>query len=177
MVNKTNNPHANARDQSKEVTRTRQPMVLDKARVLRSDDDGSVIVELLTDTDTPPIPAKIGTTMTGSAVQPTVGSEVLVTYSVNGEAWIVDTYYTQNSAVPEYEVGERVVGHPSTDANIHFQNDGSIDIQSDESTVTVNDITIDGDEVQFGDSGAKIYKNSSGELVAVDDNGNETIIT
>lgn len=74
--------------------------------------------------------APILTSMAGDAHVPPVGSDVAVIYGPNEKPWIIGFWYAVNEdrEPPNYQPGERVIGHPDTESSIRIRKDGHIRI-------------------------------------------------
>jgi len=87
--------------------------------------EGAVIAEVLVD-------------QRGDVAIPAEGDRVLVGFRVNGRPVVLGTRYGEGDDIPQYEAGERVIGHPETDSYVRLANDGTIYVESD-GEVVVND--------------------------------------
>jgi len=113
----------------------------------KGDDVGHTIF-VKPDTMEREIPADVGVSQTGDVEIPTEGSRVLIAYRVNERPTVLCQRYTPNDDLPEFEPGERVIGHPLSESHIRLAKDGSITIKGDggntiklasDGSVTIND--------------------------------------
>lgn len=88
-------------------------------------------VEVKPDTLESPIPAEVKTTQNGDIAIPTEGDRVLIGYRITGRAIILGTRYGADDTIPDYKPGERVIGHPLSNAHIRLADDGSIRVEGD----------------------------------------------
>ncbi len=95
------------------------------------DDDINHHIEVKPDTFNEPIPAEVKVEQKGDVSIPTEGSRVIVGYRVNGRPLVLGSRYAKEESVPEYEAGERVIGHPLSDAHIRLASDGSVRVEAD----------------------------------------------
>lgn len=107
--------------------------------------------------------ADVGINQTGDVQIPQEGSRVVIGYRVNERPLVVRQRYSSDDTVPEFDPGERVIGHPLSDSNIRLATDGSVTVTDDDGT----SITLDG-------SGAITLTASDGTSVSLD-NGNVVI--
>jgi hypothetical protein len=108
-------------------------------------DDVDHAVEVVPETFSGPTVAEILVDLRGDVCVPTEGDWVLVAYRTNGRPVVLGTRYGDNDNIPEFEPGERVVGHPETDSYVRLANDGSILVEADDGTTI--ECTSDGDIV------------------------------
>lgn len=126
------NPHKQTDEQ---VRRVVQPPVA-KAKVVqarphdRDDEDQKAYhtarVRVYGEQSTQVAPVLVS--LIGDAYVPPVGSDVAVMYGPNEKPWIVGSWYAVNEDVepPNYQPGERVIGHPRSDSSIKFDANGDI---------------------------------------------------
>lgn len=113
-----------------------------------SGDDVRHHVKVRPDTFDQSIPADVRISHQGDVCIPTEGSRVVIGYRPNGRALVLGGRYAQGDTIPPFEPGERIVGHPTTDSEVHLHNDGSVTVEGDsgntielgtDGTVTIND--------------------------------------
>lgn len=95
-----------------------------------SDDVGHVI-EVVSDTMDEPQIAEVPTPQSGDVCLPSEGDDVIIGYQTNGTAQVIGTQYENASNIPTFEEGERVVGHPASNAHVRFKVDGTVHIEGD----------------------------------------------
>lgn len=81
------------------------------------------------------IPADVLVSLIGDAQIPTEGSRVLISYRTNERAVVIGQRYKDGNPEPEYDPGERVIGHPETNSTIRLNNDGSVSIKNEQGIV------------------------------------------
>jgi len=86
----------------------------------------------------------------GDVSIPTEGSRVIIGYRVNARPLVLGSRYSANDTVPEYEPGERIIGHPTSNSYIHLDNDGGVHI--------------------VGENGNSVTMQSNGDVVINDGN-------
>lgn len=74
--------------------------------------------------------APVLTSMVGDAYVPTVNSDVAVMYGPNEKPWIVGSWYPvdEDREPPNYQPGERIIGHPDTGSYFKIAKDGHLEI-------------------------------------------------
>jgi hypothetical protein len=77
------------------------------------------------------VPASVRVAQTGDVLVPEEGDTVYVGYRANGEVVILGARYDPEDSVPDYQPGERVVGHPASDTRIRFHSDGSLTVEGE----------------------------------------------
>jgi hypothetical protein len=75
--------------------------------------------------------ADVATTQTGDVCIPEAGSRVIIGYRVNERPIVLGQRYQIDDTIPDFEPGERVIGHPLSDSHIRLAKDGSITIKGD----------------------------------------------
>jgi len=150
-------PHAHATEKAKEATRRAFPHIgIVTSTPEKSSDEPAHHVHVAGETFTGETPAEIVVEQEGDVNPPAEGSRVLVQFVAGEDALVVGQLYSQGGSqkntAPTYQPGERYLGHPTTDANVHFRPDGTIDVESANgaSTVTVNQ---DGSVTVINDNG------------------------
>jgi len=94
-------------------------------------DDVGHTVFVQPDTMEQTIAADVGVAQTGDIQIPTEGSRVLIAYRVNERPTVLCQRYTPEDTLPDFEPGERVVGHPLSDSHIRLSKDGTVTIKGD----------------------------------------------
>jgi len=94
------------------------------------------------------LPADVAVTQTGDITIPEEGSRVIIAFRPNERPVVLGQRYKQDDTIPEFEPGERVIGHPLSESHIRLAKDGSITIEGDggntiklasDGSVTIND--------------------------------------
>jgi len=89
---------------------------------------------------------------TGDITIPEEGDRVLIGYRIDAKPVVLGSRYPRDATIPEYEPGERRIGHPASDSYIMFHADGSVTIEDDSgTTVTLDangDVTVNGGSTQ-----------------------------
>lgn len=67
----------------------------------------------------------------GDVAIPSEGSKVIIGYRVNGRPIVLGQRYSENDDIPDYESGERVIGHPLSDARVRLASDGTVHVEGD----------------------------------------------
>lgn len=78
-----------------------------------------------------PVIAAITVNQIGDITVPTQGDRVIVAYQIDGRPIILGTIYTSNDTLPDFEPGERIIGHPMTDSYVRLATDGTIHVEGD----------------------------------------------
>jgi len=109
---------------------------VESAEVIRTQshtegDNVSHVVYVKPSTINETIPADVNANQVGDVQIPTEGSRVTIAYRPNERPLVVGQRYKNEDTVPEFEPGERVVGHPLSDSHIRLATDGSITIKGD----------------------------------------------
>jgi hypothetical protein len=126
---------------------------VESAEVIRTQshtqgDNVSHVVYVKPSTINETIPADVNANQVGDVQIPTEGSRVTIAYRPNERPLVVGQRYKDDNTVPEFEPGERVIGHPLSEAHIRLAEDGSITIKGDggntvelasDGSVTVNE--------------------------------------
>jgi len=100
----------------------------------------------------------------GDVNVPIVNARVLVGYLRGNRPFAIPAYYGDEDVRP-YDVGDRILGHPETDARMKIDNDGNITV-----------VDANGNEVVTDDgNGDTIVKNNSGSTVKLKSNGDVII--
>lgn len=93
-------------------------------------------------------PAEVGIMAKGDVSVPTEGTPVYLAMRPDGRALILGERYQLEDTIPEYESGERRVGHPLSNSHIELQADGTVHIENDAGTTVElqpdGDVVIDG---------------------------------
>jgi len=93
-------------------------------------------------------PAQVGLGQQGDVCVPTEGTPVYLAMQPDERAIILGERYSEDDTIPDYEAGERRIGHPLTNSHIELQGDGAVHIENDNGTTV--DIQPDGDVVIDG---------------------------
>lgn len=96
--------------------------------------------------------ATVATGLHGDVIIPEEGDRVLVAYRADGRPVVIGSQYPRSMSIPEFEPGERRVGHPASDSFIQLFADGTVRIESD--------------------SGAVVKMDANGQIALADDGGN-----
>ncbi len=75
--------------------------------------------------------ADVATAQTGDVYIPEEGSRVIIGYRVNERPIVLGQRYQIDDTIPEFEPGERVIGHPLSNSHIRLAKDGSITVKGD----------------------------------------------
>jgi len=111
------------------------------------------------DTD---VVADVGINQTGDVQIPQEGSRVIIGYRANERPIVVGQRYSANETIPEFEPGERVIGHPLSDSNIRLATNGSVTVTDDDGTT----ITLDGaGEITLSTSDGTTVSIANGDVV------------
>lgn len=94
-------------------------------------DDVRHHVEVKPDTFDEPILADVRVGLTGDACIPTEGSRVTIAYRPSGRPHVVGTRYADGDDIPAYEAGERIIGHPLSNAHVRLASDGTVHVEGD----------------------------------------------
>jgi hypothetical protein len=143
--------------------------------------DGEHVVEVQPLGRDVSVPMEMPVMSTGDVNVPTDERiPVLFARRPGGDPVILSVLYTPESKIPDYEPGERVLGHPPTSSEIRFNADGTISITS-ENGATV-DVQKDGTLIlNGGDQGvitdvSASGTNSNGGITGLDITRNTDIL-
>lgn len=135
------NPFITARDEAQRAARESQLQVAKVISVPSHDagDENKHLVKcapLGTDTT---VTAAMSVTQKGDVSPPTADANtfVLLGHLTSERPVILDTLYVNENDVPQYDAGERKIGHPLSDANIFFDDDGNVRVENDAGTQVV----------------------------------------
>jgi hypothetical protein len=78
------------------------------------------------------LPADVAVTQTGDVTIPEEGSRVIIAFRPNERPIVLGQRYKQDETIPDFEPGERVIGHPLSESHIRLAKDGSITVKGDE---------------------------------------------
>lgn len=78
-----------------------------------------------------PTPADVRVDQRGDVLIPTEGSRVIIGYRVNGRPLVLGSRYSSDDTIPDYQAGERVIGHPLTNSHVRLAADGTIHVEGD----------------------------------------------
>lgn len=132
------NPHV----QDVEAVRHAAPMPVQRAVVTsvdgRSGGEGAVHTAIIRVYGDPsPYQAVVLTDSRGDVNVPTEGDDVAVAFGPNEKPFIVGYWYADDKVrdgrvdLPDYEPGDRVIGHPKNSSYIRIDKDGDIHINSE----------------------------------------------
>jgi len=107
---------------------------LEGAEVTRSPshtqgDNKSHAVYVLPDTMEQDLLADVAVGLTGDTQIPQEGSRVVIGYRVNERPLVLGQRYRESDSVPDFEPGERVIGHPLSGSYIKLAKDGSVTVK------------------------------------------------
>lgn len=94
--------------------------------------------------------ASVLTAQLGDTVIPEEGDHVLVAHRLDGRPVVLGAEYGSNDTVPDFQPGERRIGHPASDSHVRFKTDGSVEVVgangneitlNADGTITINDGT------------------------------------
>jgi len=112
--------------------------------------------------------ADVGINQTGDVQIPTEGSRVMIAYRVTERPFVVAQRYQESDVVPDYEPGERVIGHPLSDAHVRLAADGTIHVVgdgdvviNDGNTQAITDVTAGGTNAEGGITSLDVTRSSS----------------
>jgi len=118
------------------------------------------------------IPADVGVDHVGDVHIPTEGSRVIIAYRTNERPVVLRQRYTKEDKLPEFEPGERVIGHPLSESHIRLAKDGSITIEGDGgNTIKLasdGSVTINGGSTQAIKDVQADGTNSNGGITSLD---------
>jgi len=93
-------------------------------------------------------PVEVAVAQKGDVAIPAEGDDVLIGARPDERPVMLASRYTLEDTIPEYEPGERRIGHPLTDSHVELQADGTIHIENDAGTTIAlqsnGDVVIDG---------------------------------
>lgn len=101
------------------------------AKTHNGDDGVGHHVEVNPDTIDSAITAEVKADQIGDVAIPTEGDRVIIGYRITGRPIILGSRYSISDTVPNYEPGERVIGHPLSDAHIRLTSDGTVRMTDD----------------------------------------------
>lgn len=132
------NPHQNARASAEEESRY---AFLSTGRVNTAPPDQSggahhVVVQESAAPSDEPIP--VLPTVPGDYFVPPEGAPVIVSPIGKNDFAVVGTAIPGTVETPNIQPGERIVSHPTSDAKVHFENDGTIRVNSS-GTIIIGD--------------------------------------
>lgn len=169
---------------SKQVDRVRDTDVgLHRARVTQVPDNGAHVVKIVpvaidagetVQTGTPK-DAIVPVDVYGDVALPDEGSLVVVQKTQNDLFVVRGILYTRQNSGPDYQEGERRIGHAATDSNVRLMPDGSAYVEAT-GTITVDSgdrVVINGDsDVTIDAGGTTLVVDPSDGTVRV--NGGST---
>lgn len=111
-------------------------IALEEGRVLTvpthtSGDSIGHAVEVATEFLDEPQIAEVGVGEVGDVCLPAEGDDVIVGYRLDGAPFVLGTRYQVGDTIPEFEPGERVIGHPASSSHIRLATDGTVTISGD----------------------------------------------
>ena len=77
------------------------------------------------------LPADVAIAQTGDVTIPEEGSRVIIAFRPNERPIVLGQRYKQDETIPDFEPGERVIGHPLSESHIRLAKDGSITVKGD----------------------------------------------
>lgn len=109
---------------------------LEGAEVTRTEkhtqgDNISHAVYVRPDTMEQDVIADVAISQTGDVEIPVEGSRVVIGYRPNGRPLVLDQRYNDGETIPDFEPGERIVGHPLSESYIKLAKDGSVTVEGD----------------------------------------------
>lgn len=110
-------------------------------------------VEVIPDKLDEPVTADVRVDQSGDVAIPTEGERVIIGYRTNSRPIVLGTRYSLSDDIPEFEPGERVIGHSLTDGHIRLDTDGTITVTAANDTATIT-IGADG-TIQINDGQTK----------------------
>lgn len=126
--------------------------------------------------------AQMGVMADGDVHPPTLSADndVPVLYVTRGDRTpvIISLLYSNDNTVPEYEPGERRIGHALSDTHVFFDEDGNLLIHGDEdvSVTADGDVSFDGDgDTTVSTTGTVTIESDSGATVTIQDDGTVSI--
>jgi len=163
----TRNPQQRSREDSKQAT---SRAYTERGTVISTDDGNAHAVTVRPESTGADEPALVSVTTRGDANQPTVGDRVLCVRRTDGKLVVVATLYAESDTVPAYAPGERIIGHPLTDAEIHLRPTGTVTVAADDGTTV--DVASDGTVTIDGGSTGVIRditttKDSDGHVTSI----------
>jgi len=96
------------------------------------------VVYVLPDTMDKTVPADVGINQTGDVQIPNEGSRVMIGYRPNERPFVLAQRYKKSDTIPDFEPGERIIGHPLSDSYVKLAADGSVKVFAD-NNVVIND--------------------------------------
>lgn len=152
---------------------------LEGAEVTRSPshtegDNKSHAVYVKPDTMERELLADVAVGLNGDTQIPTEQSRVVIGYRVNERPLVLGERYKQDDSVPDFEPGERVVGHPLTESYIKLSKNGSVTIEGNGGGMT--EFTPTGGITHTGTTGNTVDLTDKGDITVSDDNGNTITI-
>jgi hypothetical protein len=116
----------------------REVLAIEEATVVSPASSMDSLVDVQPVTHDQTIEAEIGVAEHGDGSLPEREETVIIAYRVSDKPVIVQRFYEGDSESPTLDIGERILGHASTDSQIYFQSDGSIRLENDTgATVTL----------------------------------------
>jgi len=152
---------------------------LEGAEVTRSPshtqgDNKSHAVYVLPDTMEQDLLADVAVGLTGDTQIPQEGSRVVIGYRVNERPLVLGQRYRESDSVPDFDPGERVIGHPLSGSYIKLAKDGSVTTISDADSSVTHDT--DGGVVVESVDGNTVSVNHDGTINVTDTNGNDVTL-
>lgn len=87
-------------------------------------------VKIKPDTIDSTLTADVAVGLLGDVTIPEVGNRVIIGYRVSSSPIVLGTRYRDSETIPDFEPGERIIGHPASDNYIRLQNNGTIHVES-----------------------------------------------
>lgn len=131
-MNPFSNNDSNKQSYLKNKTLAFEPATVITVKKHTEGDDISHIAEVKSAFMDKPQQAYILHDLVGDIIIPSEGDNVIIAYQRNGEPIVVGSQYSDDDTLPPFEEGERVVGHPITDALIRLNKNGEVIIEGDQ---------------------------------------------
>lgn len=106
--------------------------------------------------------AEVLTTQYGDVSIPEKGDRVLVAYRADGRPLVIGSHYPRSKVVPEFQPGERRIGHPASDSFIRLLSGGSVRVEGNDGAVLL--LRNDGTVALSDNSGYGIEAQNNGEV-------------
>lgn len=120
--------------------------IVTQTKTNTASDDTAHAVKVIPDLVSSEIVADVAIGQTGDVCIPTEDSRVVIAYRENERPVVLGQRYTSEDTIPEFEPGERIIGHPLSDSYIKIDTEGKIRINGGETGV-VTDVDFTNDTV------------------------------
>lgn len=157
----TNNPFTAANNQSEQSARQSQLQLAKVTNVEahQSGDENKHVVECEpVGSDGSTVTAPMTVPQKGDVHPPTVGSHIVLAQFQSQRPIVLGAVYFREDTVPSYSPGERVVGHPTSDAHVRLDENGDIHAENDSGTKVV----VSGNDIQVRANSGKVYLGDEG---------------